>query len=264
MKRGTLGLIMFTSVLIVAAGLPFAQASTMTTVTLSTASPPGGLHGGGDWATELDGFQVTATVSHNGDGSWHYKYVFSDEMGEPVIPATSHFIIGLSQNISTSDLWNFSGDLTIEDGENPEYPKTFMGGSGDPGWPDGGSLYGIKIELSGEQAYVEFDSSRMPQWTDFYGKGGNESYVYNTDFGETVANPNDYTNQAVAASGNPLFKILGPDTLSGPPGPEPPGPGPSIIPEPATAVLAGLGLLSLLGWRSLARRHRRRRRSGQE
>ncbi len=70
-------------------------------------------------------------------------------------------------------------------------------------------------------------------WGDFYAKDGGdpEAFCYNTDLGVPVADPNAYYNPPVDVLGNPLHKILTPDTY---------------IPEPATLSLLAVSAVALL------------------
>lgn len=193
----------------------------------SLSTPAGsGIVGGGNWTPEPtgQGYQIEWDISQNGDGSWRYKYILSDQGGDPLSPATSHIIFQLSENILPSDLFNFAGDISmIVFGD-------FGPASANPGFPAGESIFGVKFDLAGNQRIVEFDSNRQPMWGDYYAKGGSSSFAYNTDLGVAVANANNYLDTPVDALGRPLHKILVPDTL---------------IPEPVTLACLGLGGLLL-------------------
>ena len=92
----------------------------------------------------------------------------------------------------------------------------------------------VKVNMSGDQTTFSFDSTRQPRWSDFYAKDGVDNeldvYVYNASLGIPVANENDYLDPPEDANGDPLFKILAPDTL---------------VPEPSGAIAAGVALLGL-------------------
>ena len=172
----------------------------------------------GDWFT--DGFTVAWDISPNGDGTWHYVYEFTKSDDTPLTKDVSHFIIQVSENFTSDDI---SGGLI---------PDWYGEGPSNPGIP--GSIWGVKVDFGGNS--FSFDSTRAPMWGDFYAKDGEAStgdiknYVYNSDFGEEVANVNNYNApSALDDSGGILHKILVPDT----------------IPEPATMVLLGLGSLLL-------------------
>ncbi|MBX3386709.1 MAG: PEP-CTERM sorting domain-containing protein [Phycisphaeraceae bacterium] len=178
-------------------------------VTGSLSTPAGsGLISGGGWAA---GYMVSWDITPNGDGTWHYEYTLSNAAGGALSPASSHAIFQLSENIEESDLLNFGGNF-----DEAEF-GTFGPSAGNPGFPTGESIYGVKIDFSGGGVtFIEFDSTRQPMWGDFYAKGGATSFVYNTDLGVPVANANDYWATPVDANNNPLFKILVPDTIPAP------------------------------------------------
>ncbi len=196
---------------------------------LTTAD--GGLVANGDWQSPPngEGFQIRWTISQNQDQTWHYKYELLNESGESLEKTTSHFILPLSTNIEEDDLYNFSGDAaTWEFG-------TFGPASGNPGFPEGETIFGVKIDLGLDQGLVEFDATRQPMWGDFYAKDGRSgevwSYAYSSDFGTEVANPHDYMGTPVDGNGVTLHKILTPDTY---------------IPEPCTVILVGIAAVLAL------------------
>ncbi len=191
------------------------------------STPAGsGVTSGGNYAPTADGFRIDWNITQNPNSTWHYEYDFTDGGGQVLSPAVSHIILQLSSNITESDLFNFDFAGDVADVEFGTFGPT----PSNPGFPAGESLFGVKIDLDGDQVHVEFDSNRQPMWGDFYTKGGSNSFAYNTSFGVTVANPNDFLNPAVDDKGGALFKILVPDT---------------IIPEPSALVLllSGLGLM---------------------
>ena len=208
-----------------------AHAVLVYTGTLASPDQSGVTSGDDGWGPHEDGFSVIWTIYENPDHTWHYKYDFYKGNGEPLEKLTSHFIISLSDNIQESDLFNFSSDI-----EDPPTFGTFGPSKSNPGFPTGETISGIKFDMTNEQDTVEFDSTRMPMWGDFYAKdgksGGLWNYAYNTDLGIAVVNLQDYENPALDEHGNFLHKILVPDTII-------------TVPEPATICILALGAILL-------------------
>lgn len=184
-------------------------------------------------------------VSQNADLTWRYKYTLAVDSA----PDISHFIIEGSSNpgneftadnvlgdaIAVINRFTFTVDGPLDSGRAVEIQQHDTD-PGNPGLP--GSIYGIKIEDLGDfrEITVEFDSDRVPVWGDFYMKGGPGSYAYNAGF--TLADPTD-----PPASGSLQSHVLVPD---------------SVVPEPTTLALLGLGGLAMLGKRMRIRRLIRR------
>jgi len=195
------------------------------TGSLSTPADEGLVGGGATWSEAAGGVTVSWVISQNADFTWHYKYSFTDTDGDPLGMLVSHFIISVSDDLTAEDVFNFGMDVADFSVD------TFGPAPGNPGFPEGQTIWGLKIDMGGEQLVAEFDSYRAPMWGDFYAKdGGNpQNYAYNTDFGVEVVNQHDYEGVPVDAYANPLFKALVPNT----------------VPEPATFMIVGIGALLL-------------------
>ncbi len=170
-----------------------------------------GVFSDGEWDSDEDGFQIKWTVGQNQDQSWHYKYEFLKANGDPLEKLTSHITISLSDNINTGNLYNFGSDI------DDITLGTFGPAPSNPGFPMGESIYGVKFDLTDNQAVAEFDSTRQPMWGDFYAKSGFSqskvsqgewNYAHNVDIRVDVANLHNYMGTPVDALGNELFKIL--------------------------------------------------------
>lgn len=148
-------------------------------------------------------------------------------------PSTSHFIIEVSDNFTAENYRNltyggFSADLLEK--EFLSTTSQFQG-PGNPGMPtDADWNVGFKVnapeEFDSRTLVLQFESDRVPVWGDFYAKGGNDSYVYNSGLGS--ADP-----IAPAASGSLNGHLLVPDSV--------------VVPLPGAVVLGSLGL-GFAGW----------------
>jgi hypothetical protein len=218
--------------LIMVGAVTFNAWAALSTITgsLSTSSNEGLISGGITWSEDKEGLTVFWEVSRLEDYTWHYQYTFTNGNGNLSKMDVGYFIISVSNDLTLSDVFNFSGDV-----ESYEL-KTFGSGPSAPGFPEDQAIWGLKIELKSEQLTAEFSSNRAPMWGDFYAKdGGNpKNYAYNRDLGVKVSNPHDCQNAPIDEYGNSLFKVLVPDAV-----PEP-------APEPASLSMLALGSLLLI------------------
>lgn len=174
---------------------------------------PGGIDGTGIWA---DNFKIEWWVEQQLDSNWFYKYHMTETDGSALDPgALSHWIVEVSPDVTRNDFWGFSGSVEINDW------TTETGFS----FPNG-----LKLDYGAEgQTEWTFYSSRAPVWGDFFAKDGRAggqglNTAWNAGFFD--ADPTD-----APANGSIGYKILRPDTHT------------TIIPEPTTMGLLGLGLV---------------------
>ena len=148
----------------------------------------GGIIAGGSWGsgTELY-YEVTRPLDPT--APLHYLYTFTAS----ATPSLSHFILEVSEAV-LGGLAGFDKDNPMDYSNGPtiaEAARSYGPEAGNPGFPAGKSIWGIKFESGLPEtipATIEFDSYRLPMWGDFYGKGGN-NYAYNSglEFPDTGA-----------------------------------------------------------------------------
>jgi hypothetical protein len=122
------------------------------------SSEDAGVTGTGQWIKT--GPTTIEWIVTPGEGcAWHYAYTFTHPEG-----ATSHFILETSGNFTDVDIWGVSGDVS-----EVEIGMHHVGGA-NPTMPE--HVYGVKFGTDGLSTHIEFDSSRLPMWGDFYSKDG--------------------------------------------------------------------------------------------
>jgi hypothetical protein len=171
---------------------------------------PDGIDGTLPWSQN---FRMEWWVTLQTNNSWLYQYNLTDIYGNPLTKAVSHWYVEVSPNVTVDDFWGFEGDWEFVDethGGTP-FPNALKLDYGDADG-DGYSFY----------------SWRAPVWGDFFAKDGvdEEGQVYAWNAGFYDPDPTD-----AAADGSIGNKILRPDT--------------TVVPEPTTMLLLGMGMLGL-------------------
>jgi hypothetical protein len=172
------------------------------------------------------GFQIAWHITEASAGAaFHYEYTISGVDGGALGKTLSHWIIEVSNPSSRSDFSNFNGIQESYDGQY--VPATWQPKQGSQGQP--GDIYGI--EFASDEDYVKartriytfsFDSLLRPDWGDFYAKGSNGVYAYNTGFG---TDPDLFTTDF-----SPWILVPGTKT---------------VVPLPGSLLLLGSGLVGL-------------------
>lgn len=190
-----------------------------------SASTGGGLVGNGDWDDISVSWNITQAAS-----VFHYEYTFSGLSDRSL----SHVILDVSDNCGgcgSKCVHNADYDVA---GNPSYYYGTFGTSPSNPGFPAGGSIFGVKFDnMPDDVTVISFDSLRAPMWGDFYAKGGTASgtTIKNSAYNQGLAGHATYNEAA--------FYIAVPDTVG------------SNVPEPGSWLLfVSGGLMLALGlWR---------------
>lgn len=236
----------------------FVSSSYAVTFTGELITPSGINTSGHAWPD--NGIKMSWEVTEVSSGTWEYIYTLTAPDGgklgiDPNKGEISHGIIEISQTATINDFWNFQADFGDGDGfQNVAADKisvdtftTTSHGGSNPNIP--GTLFGIKFDVQDVLSY-SFLSNKGPVWGDFYfkdgvaGKGPGQATpsdvnaAWNADF--LLSDPTAAAKSGLLsdASGDLIYKILRPDSVSNP-GTIP------VSPEPSSLFLTGLGLAGL-------------------
>jgi len=163
---------------------------------------------GGTWGSGTE-LSYTVTRPEDATAPLHYYYEFTASAS----PDLSHFILEVSEAV-IGGLAGFDPYNPIDFSDGPtvaEPPDLFEPAAGNPGFPAGKSLWGIKFEDDMPLWIIEFDSYRLPMEGSFYAKAGTTSYAYNSglEFPETGAFILVPDTKYVPVPGAVLLGILG-------------------------------------------------------
>ena len=174
-------------------------------------STPTGVTATGYW---VHGFQISWHVEQQANNSWLYQYLLTKVGGDAIdTGAVSHFTVEVSPDVTIDDFWGANGSpIELGSWDESDYIEK-----------------GLKLDFGAQgQSEWSFYSWRMPVWGDFYakdGRAGGEGLNTAKNAGYLAPDP-----LAAATNGSIDYKILRPDT---------------VIPEPGTLGLLGLGLVGL-------------------
>lgn len=159
-------------------------------------------------------------------GVFHYDYVFNTNTQSPTF---SHVILEVSNGATLSNL-AVNGNSVNPDAVLGLYHPN-PGNNSNPGLP--ADIYGYKITPGGVSTlHLTFDTDRAPVWGNFYTKGNNTNYAWNTGMGISGFD-----------SDNINFFIARPDSHG-------------AVPEPSSIALLGCGAIGLMGVAARRRKSR--------